>query len=454
MATTQSNFKKSPLNIGYLSKQLAALESQYSITRWCLAYSGGVDSQVLLHLLAQTKLKVSAIYIDHGLQIESEAWALHCEQQCQYYQIPFQVIKVDVVANITINKGGGPEASARSARYEALKTCVSPGVALLTAQHRDDQSETVLLQLLRGAGAMGLSGMPLIAKFGQGWHARPLLAISQDNIIEYAQKNQLQWVEDPSNQQMHYERNFLRQTILPELKQRWSALDKTLAVFARQQAENSRLLDILAEQDLASCLLKNDCLSIVALNEMEDARLRNVLRYWFKINNYPVPSRAVLAQILQQMNERSHDTAACIRWVDVEVRRFRDKLYCLKQTTHDAAQVFEWKIAASLKILSLQKKLCLRVVTTNAVDIHYVLNKAKLASFITVRFRQGGEKIKPAGRNAHHDLKSLFQEAGVPAWQRNRIPLLYMGEILIAVTGYWLADDYVTKGEGLLPHCD
>ncbi len=454
MATTQSNFKKTVLNTDYLSNQLSILASQYSITRWCLAYSGGVDSQVLLHLLAQTKLKVSAVYIDHGLQIESKAWARHCEQQCQQYQIPFQIIKVDVAANLSINKGGGPEASARNARYKALKTCINDGEALLTAQHSDDQSETVLLQLIRGAGAMGLSGMPLIAEFGRGWHARPLLAISQESIIEYAQKNQLLWVEDPSNQQTQYERNFLRQAILPELKQRWPALGKTLRVFAQQQAENSRLLDILAEQDLASCLLESDCLNISILNNMDDARLRNVLRYWFKVRNYPVPSRAVLAQILQQMHEESHDTAACVRWVDVEVRRFRDKLYCLKQTTHDAAQAFEWKTSASLKLASLQKTLCLRVVTSDAVDIHYVLDEVKLTSILTVRFRQGGEKIKPAGRNAHHDLKSLFQEAAVPVWQRDKVPLLYMGDILIAVVGHWLADDYATKGQGLLPLCD
>ncbi len=432
------------LNAENLHQHLTQLALQHNIKTWCLAYSGGVDSQVLLHLLHLTKLPVCAVYIDHGLQTQSKDWAKHCQLHCESLNIPFQVIPVDA----RIKKAEGPEAAARRARYAALKTCIDDNACLLTAQHQDDQAETIMLQLLRGAGAAGLSGMPEIARFDKGWHARPLLNVSQKNILKYAKKNQLSWVEDPSNQQENYDRNYLRHSVMPVLAERWPALNKTMSVFSRQQAENSNLLDELAALDLVVCQIENDGLNITQLNKLNDARLRNVLRFWLKKNKASIPPRAVLAQIVQQIKNESHDNSLLISWAKTEVRRFRDKLFCLKKTNHDATKILNWNACSDLYIESIEKKLVFKKI--RAEENKPVLNESILKEKISVRFRQGGEKIKPAGRSGTHDLKSLFQEADVPAWQRDRVPLLYVNDELVAVVGVCLADDFVVEGEGLL----
>jgi len=435
------------LDADQLSLQLTQLADQYKIKTWCLAYSGGVDSQVLLHLLKQSKLNVSAVYIDHGLQAESSEWSKHCEYQCKQLNVPFQSISVNAQAG----KGESPEAAARSARYNAFKKILKPDMCLLTAQHQDDQAETVLLQLLRGGNAAGVAAMPKISAFEKSWHCRPLLNVSQQAILDYAQKNNLIWVEDPSNQQQNYDRNYLRHSVIPVIQQRWSAVNKTLFVFAQQQAENVQLLDELAKIDLRSVLLKPDQLSIFQLNKLSDARLRNTLRYWIKQNQSPLPSRAVLQQIVSQLQNDSHDTHSLVSWAGVEVRRFRDALYLLKSIEHDPQQSFQWNGKDVLTLSSIEKKLMLKK-TQAGKDEPYILNKKVLSKPVTVRFRQGGERLKPAGRNARHDLKSLFQEAGVPAWQRDKIPLLYAGDELIAVVGYWLSDEYAVQDEqGFLP---
>lgn len=441
MASSQN--KSHGLTADLLTQQLKQLAEQYNIKTWCLAYSGGVDSQVLLHLLHLTKLNVMAVYIDHGLQSESAEWARHCEYQCQQFNIPFQTICV----NAQPAKGESPEAAARTARYAAFKKVVQRDMCLLTAQHQDDQAETVLLQLLRGGSAAGCAAMPKISAFADAWHCRPLLSISQQSILDYAEINNLSWVEDPSNQQQNYDRNYLRHSVVPVVQQRWPALNKTLSVFSEQQAENADLLDELAKLDLQSALQHKDQLDIIQLTKLDNARLRNTLRYWIKQNQHPMPSRAVLGQIVVQMQKQSHDTHTLVSWAGSQVRRFRDSLYLLKQVEHDASQRVAWNADEPLYLSSIEKTLQLQ----NTNDAVFTLKTSVLTKTLSIRFRQGGERIKPVGRNGSHDLKSLFQEAGVPAWQRDKIPLLYAGDDLVAVVGYWLANEYAVKAEGLLP---
>lgn len=457
MATTPSSCdQQAEPSAHQLALQLSQLAQQYAITDWCLAYSGGVDSQVLLHLLHQIQqqpvlhagfsFNLSAVYIDHQLQAESSAWAEHCAQQCAVLNIPFQTIAVNAQAEA----GESPEAAARAARYGTLKNIIQPGMCLLTAQHQDDQAETVLIQLLRGAGAAGLSAMPELCVFAEGWHARPLLNISQQAIHAYAEQHQLQWVEDPSNQLPHYDRNFLRQGVIPTLQQRWPSVNKTLSRFARQQAENTALLEELALIDLATLQQTDGSLELVTLRQLTSARARNALRYWFKTHKAGMPSSAILSQLLQQIQTEDHDSHLCVSWADNEVRRFRDALYLCKASRHNPQQVIEWNGRQPLEISSLDKILELVPAQTTA-DTTYVLKVELLDEPLSIRFRQGGERIQPAGRQGHRDLKKLFQEASVPEWQRERVPLLYAGEQLVAVVGYWLADEWACKGQGVLP---
>ncbi len=439
----------SPLSPASISQQLEQLAELHSINTWCLAYSGGVDSEVLLHLLKSTSLEVYAVYIDHGLQAESAQWEKHCERQCAQYQIPFQCIAVKAAAQ----KGESPEAAARTARYAAFAKIIDTHTCLLTAQHLQDQAETVLLQLMRGAGAAGLSAMPYLQRFADGWHCRPLIQISQQAILDYAQQHQLSWVEDPSNQHQGYDRNFLRHAVMPQLQQRWPASDRTLAGFAAQQAENQRLLQQLAEIDLSNIQQPDQSLLIPGLLSLADDRRRNALRFWLSRQGASMPSRAVLEQLLLQATQASHDNQSRVNWAGSEVRRFRDRLYYTTRLEHDPAQVIgfspqQWPFELALP--SLGKTLAVTPCET-AASRPYVLDPGRLDASLSVRFRQGGERIKPAGREGHRELKKLFQEADVPGWQRSRIPLLYSGEDLVAVIGYWLADEYAVKGSGVYP---
>ena len=221
-----------------LSSQIieSALDQHKQPRHVYVAYSGGVDSHVLLHFCASIKLlkdKITAVYVHHGLQAEAESWAKHCEKTAEGLGVDFLVLRVNAYAK----SGESPEEAARNARYAALKSLMDADDMLLLAQHREDQLETVLLQLFRGSGLRGLSGMPERMAFGQGVMLRPLLNIPKQAINDYAQAHQLSWVEDPSNQSNDYDRNFLRNAVVPLLKQRWPAIDKTVSRSAKHCAD-------------------------------------------------------------------------------------------------------------------------------------------------------------------------------------------------------------------------
>lgn len=439
----ENSAKPDSLDAETLEHILRQLPAASSVKTWWLAYSGGIDSRVLLHLLSRLTLNLQAVYVDHGLQPDSREWGEHCRQSCAELGVPFRVVEVDVAQNA----GDGPEAAARRARYSALAGLMQFGDCLLTAQHRDDQAETLLLQLLRGGGAAGLAGMPLYSRFAGGWHMRPLLRYSRTDITACARGEGLSWVEDPSNRSSHYDRNFLRNHILPALKQRWPAVDRTLAVAAEQQAENARLLDQLAQLDYQKLQVDDGSLPVDGLADMDDARLRNMLRYWILRQGHRTPPRQVLQQILQQMFTPRKDADPRVHWAGSELRRYRGRLYLMADADHDPAGVHSWDGQRPLELSGL--KMALRLEARESEGLRGDLVKQGLR----VCFRQGGETLKPAGRNGHHSLKKLFQEAGVPPWLRDRIPLIYLGRELIAVAGYWIAEGYAcAPGErGLLP---
>ncbi len=421
-----------------LQQQLKQFATSKQIKTWWLAYSGGVDSQVLLHLLASTQLAVRAVYVDHGLQAASLDWQTHCAYSCEQLGIPFQ----SIVVHAQPQRGEGPEAAARIARYAALAKLINKHDCLLTAQHQDDQAETLLLQLFRGAGAAGLASMPAISRFSAGWHLRPLLTLTRVEIEQYAQLHSLTWVNDPSNQDVHYDRNYLRQRIFPLLKQRWPGIEKTLSIAAQQQAENNDLLEQLAKIDLNEVMQPDGALSVKGLGHLSEDRQRNLLRFWVIQQQFPVPPRRILKQILQQMLSAKDDSQPCVCWSGCELHRFKGYLYVFASIVHDADKILDWLPLRPLLLTNLNQQLRMRPVTTTG------LSKQILTQSLQVRFRQGGETIQPAGRQGHHSLKKLFQELEVPPWLRSRIPLIYLGNELIAVAGYCVADSYQATAGG------
>ncbi|MDH5302170.1 MAG: tRNA lysidine(34) synthetase TilS [Gammaproteobacteria bacterium] len=413
-----------------LQNLLAGRDQAEPVSGYLLALSGGLDSVVLLDLLAGTPLDapLRAIYIDHGLQADSARWGEFCLQQCQQRHISCEVVPVQVRQEA----GHGPEDSARRARYAALAQRMLPGEVLLTAQHQDDQAETLLLQLLRGGGPRGLAAMPAINAFGPGWQLRPLLDFSRAQLQHYAADHSLAWVEDPSNADSRYDRNFLRQQVIPLLKQRWPSMAATLSRSARLCAEAADLLAWQAQVDLVG-VRQGETLSVAALVSLPEPRRKQVLLEWIGQSRCPLPSERQLQHILHDLLTSAEDAEPCVRWGGVQMRRFQGQLYLLPQE-NEPLQIKVWDLTQPLTWGGRQlvsKKMPGRG-----------LSLAKLQGAISVRPRQGGESLRLPGRDHHHSLKKLLQAAGLPPWERQQLALLFVDEQLAAVVGHWISADF------------
>ncbi len=421
---------------------LSLFERFPAYERLLIAFSGGCDSSVLLHALAALRQQQSisdnimAIYVDHGLNEASAAWGHHCRSFSSAINIPFISKKVDA----TKKRGQSPEATARNARYAAFYEEVRVGDALITAHHADDQAETLMLQMLRGAGPKGLAAMPECTPFGKGDLLRPLLSFTRSELEQYATQHALQWLDDPSNTEDRYDRNYLRQTVMPLLLSRWPALCASLGRVAAHQAEACRLMAGLARDDF-SVAKTGDCLSLKVLLTLDEDRQRNLLRYWIQSKTLCLPSAAIMAQILHAVIAAKGDRSPLLVWGGFELRRYREKLYLDKVLRpHNAAVTLLWDGEDALELPSNLG--ILRVRQSDGAGLNLPsLNKAR----ISVRFRQGGERIKPHGQVITHDLKKLFQNKAVPPWLRNRIPLIFAEDELVAVVGYWLADAFTIE---------
>ncbi len=401
-----------------------------------IGYSGGLDSHVLLHLCASIpslKEKITAVYIHHGLQAEAESWAKHCKKTAKNLGVDFKLLRVNAVAN----PGESPEEAARNARYTALKSLIGIEDALLVAQHRDDQLETVLLQLFRGSGLRGLSAMPERMVFGQGVLIRPLLNVSKLSIEEYARVHALDWVDDPSNFSNDYDRNFLRNAVLPLLKQRWPACDKTVARSARHCADAQVLISALAEdlfRQVFNAADKTLCMS--QLKSYEIAQQSLVIRQWFQVLNLKMPAQAFVERLLSEVIWAREDCDPVLSGQGYCVRRYRDKVYCLKQAAPERVQDAIWPAGqTSLKVSGNQTLSCV----PSSVGI---CREQWQNATVVVKARNGGEKIRLPGRTGHHALKKLFQEAGIPPWERETMPLVYLDDKLAAVGDLWISADF------------
>jgi tRNA(Ile)-lysidine synthase len=414
------------------------LQSLTAMPHYWVAYSGGVDSHALLHALAELRDtlpgEIGAVHVNHGLQDAAADWAAHCETVCRELDVPLVGLTVDGRAGT----GDSPEAAARAARYAALASWLPAGHALLTAQHRDDQAETLLLQLLRGSGVRGLAAMPAVAELGAGLLLRPLLDFSRHDLQTYAGRHRLQWMEDPSNEDTGLDRNYLRHRIIPELRRRWPAVAQTLARSARHCAEAARVLEEVALEDVK--VLRDpggDTLDLDGLQRLSAERRRNALRYWLQERCGASPSTAVLSRILHDIPASRPDACPSVRWGDFEIRRYRDRLYLLRQVpAQGQVQRLSWSASGTLELPGAGGTL--RAARTTGRG----LRAAAVSGPVEVSFRQGGERCRPAGRPQHHTLKKLFQERGIPPWERPRIPLIYIDGELAAVAGFWVCEPF------------
>lgn len=398
--------------------------------RRIIAYSGGVDSHVLLHKsVREKKADLLAVHIHHGLHPDADQWLEHCRLICEDLDVPY--LPIHVKMDLT---GKSLEAAARKARYDALQSIMNAEDELMTAHHQDDQAETVLLQLFRGAGIKGLSVMPSISRFGKGYLVRPLLTWSRKEILAYAKRARLEWIEDPTNDDQRLDRNFLRQTIFPLLRQHWPAITDVLCRTARHCAEADRLLLKQGQEDYRQELSSLSPLNIPDFFEsgivarlrlqhllsLSADRQRNALRAWFQDVQVLMPSESQLEHILSNVLASRSDAQPLLIWDHYQLRRFQGELYLCKDQPIDLSQV-------PLKELL---KMVPATLWENRIEQ------------LNIRFRQGGERFHPAGRTHSQTLKKLFQEWKIPPWLRDHIPLLYWNGHLMAVPGYAYAADF------------
>lgn len=377
--------------------------------------SGGLDSTVLLHALSQDPLVrqqgLRAMHVHHGLQSVADEWAMRCAVFCDSLGVALTVLNVEVDRD----GGEGLEAAARKARYAAFESALKQGEVLITAHHRDDQAETFLLRALRGSGPDGLAAMRPWRKFAMGWHWRPLLETPRSDLLAYAEQHGLGWLEDPSNEDLRHDRNFLRQRVLPLLRERWPQAD---GAFTRSAILSADAVELLGHEDaLALAMARTSdprSLSVHALLELPAPRRARALRRWIdELGLPPLPGEGI-GQIETDLLPARADARAKFEWRDGVIERWRDLLHA--QRRREPLPV-EWSVG-----WSGQAPLPLP-----GGDLLQLQGAASFPSPLRVFARQGGERIALPGRVHSHTLKNVLQELGVPPWEREALPLLSNG---------------------------
>lgn len=393
--------------------------------RIAVGLSGGIDSVVLLHVLRSGlrlgPQRISAIHVNHQISAQAGSWATHCRRYCRALGVALKVAKVDVP------RGNSTEAAARKARLAVFAGIAADVVAL--AHNRDDQAETLMLQLLRGAGPRGLAGMPAF-KPGTPALWRPLLEVPRSAIEAYARHHRLQWVEDDSNDDRAYLRNFLRHDVLPLIEGKVPGARVVLARGARLQAEASDLLDTLAAQDIAGHA-DADCIAAAALLDLPAHRARNALRYFLRCNGATMPESGRLDELLRQALTARDDARVCVDMGDVELRRFRGMLYIMRPLPPVVAD-FEasWRWKSPLRLPQLGGTLYLEPCKGDGIAAQWLKR-----GMLTVRLRGGGESLRLVAGGPRRTVRNLLQEVALPPWRRERLPLLYLDQVLAAVPG-------------------
>ncbi len=395
----------------------------------CIALSGGLDSVVLLHamlVLAPSRgIKLKAIHVDHGLHESASQWAEFCRDICDKQGVPLSVECVTVVRD----SGLGTEAAARNARYAAFAKVEADFLAL--AHHRDDQVETFLLQLLRGAGATGLSAMPVQRSLRDGGPRllRPLLGVTRLQVASFAVAHKLNWIDDISNAELAYDRNFVRHAVLPVIEKRFPAYRKTFARASRNLAEAAELASILGQRDLAEVRTGEG----VQLNKMRswpEARALNLLRIWIRELGYQAPRRSRLSEALRQAFEARQDAGVQVDFGSFSLRRYRDCLFVVGQIRFPEDWRAVWRGESEMMLPQGLGRLLFRRSSGSGISV-----KALQGQEVSVAFRAGGECLALAANRPHRELRKLFQEAGVAPWQRDCTPLVFCGRRLAFVPG-------------------
>lgn len=418
----------------------------------CVAYSGGLDSTALLAAAAEADMlreRLRAVHVHHGLVDDADDWARSATSVAADLGLKCEVLRV----NVRLEAGSSLEEQARIARYAALAKTIAPGEVLLTAQHRDDQLETVLLQLFRGAGVAGLAAMPVRRIFGAGLHVRPLLSFSRADLRRFVEERGLKWFCDPANEDMRFDRSYLRAQVLPRLHTRWPAVAAAAARSAANCAEAQALLEERGDDDIGVAAVEGG-LSTDAVARLSAPRQRNLLRRWIGRAGARMPSAARLNSIVRNVVGASADGTAVVTWDRWEVRRFRDRLLLLpSQADWKGGERRVWPgNVACLELEPGQGLLRRRAAIGRGIDAELFEGGQ-----VEVGYRDGGERVRIDGKAHSMALSRLFQENRIFPWMRDRVPLVFVDGELVAIADQWIIAGCGARGDGrgvVLEWCD
>ena len=409
--------------------------------RVLVGLSGGVDSVVLLHLLQRMldPQKIEALHINHGLSPNALQWQENAQQLCRKLGVRCHIEQVEVSGS-----GEGLEAAARNARYQVFENYLSDGGLLLLAHHGDDQVETVFYHLLRGSGPRGLAGIPERRQLSGGGLLRPLLAVSKQMLLDYAQKHELRWDDDESNTQIHFDRNYLRHQLIPPLAKRWPDYLSRVAASAWLCGESEQLAVEVADDDLLSVDVRSEragwSVDLESLTQLSRLRAENLLRHWPGLCGLALPGKVVIAEIVRTVILARADARPQVDWLGARMTRSGQRLYLLRRGVQEGVPdncCHTWDMKAPLRLPDGSS-----VFAELATGDGLVLPKGAV---VEVRTRQGGERCHPAGREHSNKLKKLLQEYGLEPWWRDRLPLLFVERELAAVGDLWVCEGFQAK---------
>ncbi|MBL4584351.1 MAG: tRNA lysidine(34) synthetase TilS [Pseudomonadales bacterium] len=443
------------------SQQLRAVLLEYpSLNNIHVAYSGGMDSHILL-LIAQQALQLiqldsafsdrtlslNAVHINHQLQRESNQWQAHCESVCGELGIALVCESIHVVTG----QGFSIEEQARVQRYSVFEHILGDSGILLMAHHLDDQMETMLMRLLKGAGATGLAGIPQRRAMGCSLVLRPLLSVSRDQLLGFATLQNLSWIEDPSNASVKYDRNYLRHDVLPLLEQRWPGYRKTWSRTAGVFSDYANLAEQVAQQDYANA--KGDelgaagasvsQLQVAPLLQLDRFRQQNVIRHWLGLNGTNKPEHGWVETIIDEVIGAAADAAPLFEVSVWQVRRYNGAIHFLLRSEFGEPSSFDSSVNVEW---DLKQPMCLN--GNGILNIENTLEEGSqrltlpTTQRVSVRYRQGGERCHPSGRSGSRTLKKLLNEYRVEPWLRSRVPLIYYDEELVAVANYFICEGF------------
>ena len=432
------------LNIESLLEILSKYSNPDDKTKFAVAFSGGVDTVVLMHLMhcacQRWNFSLLALHVDHNIHPDSGKWMQHCADFCDARDIPFCSTRL----NQFNPSERVPEHEARAARYSWLKKEVAEGDFLLTGHHKNDQAETLLLNLMRGSGARGLSGIQEATPFGKGTLVRPMLQFTKEQILEYATSRKLSYVHDPANDDLRYDRNYLRHLLLPAMQERWGAAIENISRSAGNLLDSRSLLDELAEIDVFSCrtigsaYLSIGCqLKLDELRKLNKARQINLLRYWVRNYSIPEPGRQMLNNFLKTTVDGNAEYSE-MDWEGYKLYLFRNVLYLTPNLTlKPRKEKVIWNLTEPLVLEHEGIRLVPRSVVGKGIDVK------RLSASVSVGFRKGGERFRMPGRQHSSKLKKLLHADSIPPWERKMLPLIYDDEELVAVVPWRVSDSYL-----------